>query len=143
MIDRIQLSLDAYYIIKDHEEPIDPDNIEEAAEILHKYKNGIIFIGEPEPIQGTDMVETMISIIQKTIISKRYSVTYALDANKSIHLNVYDLLSSIPPICKNATTKKLEAIGNKYWAEYLDDIMSGERHLLPICSIAEYDKWFQ
>lgn len=141
MIDRIQLSLDAYYYIKDGEEPIDPDNLEEADEILHKYKNGVIFVGEPEPIQGTDMVETMISIIQKTIISKRYLITYALTSDKSVYISVGDLQE-----CKMRglfTTKKLEAIGNKYWAEYLDDIMSGERHLLPICSIAEYDKWFQ
>lgn len=141
MIDRIQLSLDAYYYIKDGEEPIDPDNLEEADEILHKYKNGIIFIGEPEPIKGTDMVETMISIIQKTIISKRYLITYALTSDKSVYISVGDLQE-----CKMRglfTTKKLEAIGNKYWAEYLDDIMSGEHHLLPICSIAEYDKWFQ
>ena len=141
MIDRIQLSLDAYYYIKDGEEPIDPDNLEEADEILHKYKNGIIFIGEPEPIQGTDMVETMISIIQKTIISKRYLITYALTSDKSVYISVGDLQEC--KMCGLFTTKKLEAIGNKYWAEYLDDIMSGERHLLPICSIAEYDKWFQ
>lgn len=141
MIDRIQISSDTYYYIKNGEEPIDPDNLEEANEILHKYKNGIIFIGEPEPIQGTDMVETVISIIQKTIISKRYLITYALTSDKSVYISVGDLQE-----CKMRglfTTKKLVAIGNKYWAEYLDDIMSGERHLLPICSIIEYDKWFQ
>lgn len=141
MIDRIQISSDTYYYIKDGEEPIDPDNLEEADEILNRYKNGIILIGEPEPIQGTDMVETMISVIQKTIISKRYLITYALTSDKSVYISVGDLRE-----CKMHglfTTKKLEAIGDKYWAEYLDDIMSGERHLLPICSIAEYDKWFQ
>lgn len=141
MIDRIQISSDTYYYIKDSEEPIDPDNLEEANEILNKYKNGIIFIGEPEPIQGTDMVETMISIIQKTIISKRYLITYALASDKSVYISVCDLQE-----CKTHilfTTKKLEVIGNKYWAEYLDDVNSHERHLLPICSKAEYDKWFQ
>lgn len=141
MIDRIQISSDTYYYIKDGEEPIDPDNLEEADEILNRYKNGVILIGEPESIQGTDMVETMISVIQKTIISKRYLITYALTSDKSVYISVGDLRE-----CKMRglfTTKKLEAIGDKYWAEYLDDIMSGERHLLPICSIAEYDKWFQ
>lgn len=141
MIDRIQISSDTYYYIKDGEEPIDPDNLEEANEILNRYKNGIIFIGEPEPIQGTDMVETMISIIQKTIISKRYLITYALTSDKSAYISVGDLQEC--KMCGLFTIKKLEAIGNKYWAEYLDDIMSGERHLFPICSIAEYDKWFQ
>lgn len=140
MIDRIQLSSDTYYYIKDGEEPIDPDNLEEAAEILHRYKNGIVFIGEPEPIQGTDMVETMISIIQKTIISKRYLITYALTSDKSVYISVGDLQEC--KMCGLFTTKELEAIGDKYWAEYLDDIDSG-RHLFPICSIAEYDKWFQ
>ncbi len=141
MIDRIQLSSDAYYYIKDDEEPIDPNNLEEATEILHRYKNGIIFIGEPEPIQSTDMVETIISIIQKTVISKRYLITYALTSNKSVYISVGNLQE-----CKMRglfTTKKLEAIGDKYWAEYLDDMDSHEHHLLPICSIAEYDKWFQ
>lgn len=141
MIDRIQLSSDTYYYIRDDEEPIDPDNLEEATEILHRYKNGIIFIGEPEPIQGTDMVETMISIIQKTIISKRYLITYALASDKSVYISVGDLQE-----CKMHglfTTKKLEAIGDKYWAEYLDDTDSHECHLLSICSKAEYDKWFQ
>ena len=141
MIDIIQLSSDAYYYIKDDEEPIDPNNLEEATEILHRYKNGIIFIGEPEPIQSTDMVETIISIIQKTVISKRYLITYALTSNKSVYISVGNLQE-----CKMRglfTTKKLEAIGDKYWAEYLDDMDSHEHHLLPICSIAEYDKWFQ
>ena len=140
MIDRIQLSSDTYYYIKDGEEPIDPDNLE-AAEILHKYKNGIIFIGEPEPIQGTDMVETMISITQKMTISKRYLITYALTSDKSVYISAGDLQE-----CKMHelfAIKKLEAIGDKYWAEYLDDTDSCERHLLPICSKAEYDKWFQ
>jgi len=132
MIDTIQLSGDAYYYLLNGEEPLDPDNLEEANEIAERYEYGIKFLGEPEPIDGTDMVETKISIPTAIKLAEDKVVIFMLLPDKLCKVKIADNYNS---------SVSLESIGDKYWAEYFNNGY-GTRHLLPICKISDYEKWF-
>jgi len=132
MVDTIQLSSDAYYYLLNGEEPLDPDNLEEAYEIAERYKYGIKFLGKPEPIDGTDMVETRISISIAIKLAEDKVVIFTLLPDKLCKVKIENDYGS---------TVSLEPIGDKYWAEYFNNGY-GTKYLLPVCKISDYEKWF-
>lgn len=138
-IKTIQVSSDAYYYLRYGEEPIDPDNIDEADELKQTFSPEFRFVSRPEPIQGTDMVEVQISVAEEAKIEGRFIVRFIVMPNKETEVRVYDSKSGY--VEKHAV-EKLEAIGDAYWAEYRYYTISRTRNSLQVCKIAEYEKWF-
>lgn len=132
MIDTIQLTGDAYYYLLNGEEPLDPDNLEEAYEIEQMYKGGIQFVGEPEPIVGTDMVEVKVSVPIVIKLAENNVIVFSPLPNRQCKIKIGN---------EHPETVPLESIGDKYWAEYYNNGF-GTRNLLPVCKISDYEKWF-
>lgn len=137
-IETIQITGDAFYYLRDGEEPIDPDNLEEAEEFKTLFGN-FRFISEPEPIIGTDMVEVKISAAEQKKIAGQFLFEFIILPNKKVHVRVFDSKTNYEERNK---IQNLEQIGDAYWAEYRYHSTSRYRDLLPVCKIAEYEKWF-
>lgn len=135
----IQLTGDAFYYLRDGEEPIDPDNIEEAEEFETMFGN-FRFISDPEPITGTDMVEVKISVAEQKKIAGQFIFEFIVLPNKKVHVRVFDTKTNHE---ERNQAQNLEPIGDTYWAEYRYHSTSHCRYLLPICKISEYEKLFQ
>lgn len=138
-IETIQLTGDAFYLLRDNEEPIDPDNIEEAEELQQMFQPSFLFISEPEPVQGTDMVEAKISIAERHKIAGTHVVDFTPLPNKKVKTYVFDTKQGI---VERNQIQDLEPIGDTYWSEYRYHESSHSRDLLPVCKISEYEKWF-
>lgn len=134
----IQLTGDSFYYLRDSEEPIDPDNLEEAEEFKTLFGN-FRFISEPEPIVGTDMVEAKISIAERKKIAGQFIFEFIVLPDKKAHVRVFDLKTNYE---ERNQIQDLEPIGDAYWAEYRYHSTSHYRDLLPVCKIAEYEKLF-
>lgn len=137
-IEAIQITGDAFYYLRDGEEPIDPDNLEEAEEFKTLFGN-FRFISEPEPIVGTDMVEVKISAAEQKKIAGQFLFEFIILPNKKVHVRVFDSKTNYE---ERNQIQNLEPIGDTYWAEYMYHSTSRYRDLLPVCKIAEYEKWF-
>lgn len=137
-IETIQITGDAFYYLRDSEEPIDPDNIEEAEEFKTLFGN-FRFISEPEPIVGTDMVEVKISAAEQKKIAGQFLFEFIILPNKKVHVRVFDSKTNYE---ERNQIQNLEPIGDAYWAEYRYHSTSRYRDLLPVCKIREYEKWF-
>ncbi len=137
-IEAIQITGDAFYYLRDGEEPIDPDNLEEAEEFKTLFGN-FRFISEPEPIVGTDMVEVKISAAEQKKIAGQFLFEFIILPNKKVHVRVFDSKTNYE---ERNQIQNLEPIGDAYWAEYRYHSTSRYRDLLPVCKIAEYEKWF-
>ena len=137
-IETIQITGDAFYYLRDGEEPIDPDNIEEAEEFKTLFGN-FRFISEPEPIVGTDMVEVKISAAEQKKIAGQFLFEFIILPNKKVHVRVFDSKTNYE---ERNQIQNLEPIGDAYWAEYRYHSTSRYRDLLPVCKITEYEKWF-
>lgn len=137
-IETIQITGDAFYYLRDGEEPIDPDNLEEAEEFKTLFGN-FRFISEPEPIVGTDMVEVKISAAEQKKIAGQFLFEFIILPNKKVHVRVFDSKTNYE---ERNQIQNLEPIGDTYWAEYRYHSTSRYRDLLPVCKIAEYEKWF-
>lgn len=137
-IETIQITGDAFYYLKDGEEPIDPDNLEEADEFKTLFGN-FRFISEPEPIVGTDMVEVKISAAEQKKVAGQFLFEFIILPNKKAHVRVFDSKTNYE---ERNQIQNLEPIGDAYWAEYRYHSTSRYRDLLPVCKIAEYEKWF-
>ena len=137
-IETIQITGDAFYYLRDGEEPIDPDNLEEADEFKTLFGN-FRFISEPEPIVGTDMVEVKISAAEQKKIAGQFLFEFIILSNKKVHVRVFDSKTNYE---ERNQIQNLEPIGDAYWAEYRYHSTSRYRDLLPVCKIAEYEKWF-
>ena len=137
-IETIQITGDAFYYLRDGEEPIDPDNLEEADEFKTLFGN-FRFISEPEPIVGTDMVEVKISAAEQKKIAGQFLFEFIILTNKKVHVRVFDSKTNYE---ERNQIQNLEPIGDAYWAEYRYHSTSRYRDLLPVCKIAEYEKWF-
>ena len=59
--------------------------------------------------------------------------------NKKVHVRVFDSKTNYE---ERNQIQNLEPIGDAYWAEYRYHSTSHYRDLLPVCKIAEYEKWF-
>ena len=138
-IETIQISSDAYYYLHCGEEPIDPDNIDEADELKQTFSPGFRFVSKPEPIQGTDMVEVQISVAEEHKIEGHFIVRFIVMPYRNVEVRVYDSRSGY---MEKHDVEKLEAIGDAYWAEYRYYAISRTRNSLQVCKIAEYEKWF-
>lgn len=138
-IETIQLTGDAFYLLRDNEEPIDPDNIEEAEDLKQMFQPSFLFISEPEPVQGTDMVEAKISIAERHKIAGTHVVYFTPLPDKKVKVYVFDI--KYGTINRNQI-QDLEPIGDTYWSEYCYHESSRSRDLLPVCKISEYEKWF-
>lgn len=53
----LQLSNDAFFYLKEEEEPLDEENLEEAQEVLQMFPAGFIIEDDWKPVDGTDMIE--------------------------------------------------------------------------------------
>lgn len=137
-IETIQITGDAFYYLRDNEEPIDPDNIEEAEEFKAMFGN-FRFISEPEPIANTDMVEAKISIAEQKKIAGQFIFEFIILPDKKVHVRVFDSKANYE---ERNQIQNLEPIGDAYWAEYRYHSTSRCRDLLPVCKITEYEKWF-
>ena len=137
-IETIQITGDEIYYLRDGEEPIDPDILEEAEEFKTLFGN-LRFISEPEPIVGTDMVEVKISAAEQKKIAGQFLFEFIILPNKKVHVRVFDSKTNYE---ERNQIQNLEPIGDAYWAEYRYHSTSHYRDLLPVCKIAEYEKWF-
>lgn len=137
-IETIQITGDAFYYLRDNEEPIDPDNIEEAEEFKAMFGN-FRFISDPEPIANTDMVEAKISVAEQKKIAGQFIFEFIILPDKKVHVRVFDSKAGYE---ERNQIQNLEPIGDAYWAEYRYHSTSRCRDLLPVCKIAEYEKWF-
>lgn len=137
-IETIQITGDAFYLLRDGEEPIDPDNIEEAEEFKTLFGN-FMFISDPEPIIGTDMVETKVSIAEQKKIAGQFIFEFIILPDKKAHVRVFDSKANYE---ERNQIQDLERMGDAYWVEYRYHSTSRCRDLLPVCKIAEYEKWF-
>ena len=88
-IETIQITGDAFYYLRDGEEPIDPDNLEEAEEFKTLFGN-FRFISDPEPIIGTDIVEVKISAAEQKKIAGQFLFEFIILPNKKVHVRVFD-----------------------------------------------------
>lgn len=140
-IETIQLTADAYYYLHSGEEPIDPDNIEEADELIETYKPRFNFISKPEPIGGTDMVEVKISVAERLPLPGTDVVDFVVLPNKKVRV-VISNLGQTKNFESLDTIADLEPIGDAYWAQYAYYEDSKTRNLLPVCKISEYEKLF-
>lgn len=134
----IQLTGDSFYYLRDDEEPIDPDNLEEAEEFKTLFGN-FRFISEPEPIIGTDMVEAKISVAERKKIAGQFIFEFIILPDKKAHVRVFDLKTNYE---ERNQIQDLEPMGDAYWVEYRYHSTSRCRDLLPVCKIHEYEKWF-
>ena len=137
-IETIQITGDAFYYLRDGEEPIDPDNLEEADEFKTLFGN-FRFISEPEPIVGTDMVEVKISAAEQKKIAGQFLFEFIVLLNKKARVRVFDLKANYE---ERNQIQDLEPIGDAYWVEYRYHSTSRCRDLLPVCKIRAYEKWF-
>lgn len=139
LIQTIQLSGDAYYYLLNGEEPLDPDNIDEAKELVSMLGD-FEFISEPDPVQGTDAVEVKIALVDKhklfgtweaiiTLCQKKYYVSVTVLETHTGEHSYYDDMQQLKPI------------GDAYWAEIRTN-KDGSKDYLPICKIEDYEKWF-
>lgn len=142
MIETIQITSDAYYFIKYDEEPLDPDNIEEAEELIDMFKPRFDFIGEPEPVDGTDMVEVKISIAERKKLAESCVVDFIILPDKQVHVTVSNLRPNSNFEARDQI-QDLEPIGDAYWAEYAYSESSKTRSLLPVCKIVDYENQFR
>lgn len=134
----IQLTGDSFYYLRDGEEPIDPDNIEEAEEFKTLFGN-FRFISDPEPIVGTDMVEVKISAAERKKIAGQFIFEFIILPNKKASVRVFDLKTGYE---ERNQIQDLEPIGDAYWVEYRYHNTSRCRDLLPVCKINEYESCF-
>lgn len=134
----IQLTGDSFYYLRDGEEPIDPDNLEEAEEFKTLFGN-FRFISEPEPIVGTDMVEVKISAAERKKIAGQFIFEFIILPDKKAHVRVFDLKTNYE---ERNQIQDLEPMGDAYWVEYRYHSTSRCRDLLPVCKIHEYERWF-
>lgn len=140
-IKTIQITGDTFYWLRYGEEMIDPDNMEEAQEIINMFGPCFDFISEPIPVDGTDMVEVEISVGDRHIIAGTHVVDFTPLPDKKVRVYVFNKMSPEEPAERNQI-QDLEPIGDTYWSEYRYHSTSRCRDLLPVCKIAEYEKWF-
>ena len=140
-IETIQITSDAFFWLKNGEEMLDPENEEEAFEILDKFKPCFEFISESIPVDGSDMVEVKISIGERHVIAGTLVVDFTPLPNKNVKVCVTDK-STATGIYERNQIQKLESIGDAYWVEYKYHNTSRCRDLLPVCKIDEYENCF-
>lgn len=140
-IESLQLTGDSFYWLRYGEEMLDPENEDEAQEIIDRFKPCFEFISEPIPVDGTDMVEVEISIGERHKIAGTHVVDFIPLPHKNVRVCVYNEVNPEGPDERNQI-QDLEPIGDKYWAEYRYHTNSRCRDLLPVCKISDYEKWF-
>lgn len=139
LIQTIQLTGDAYYYLLKGEEPLDPDNIDEVKELLSTLGE-FDFISEPDPIRGTDMVEVKIALYDKHTLIGSYQAIFILSPTKGkVFVSIYNTNTNKYE-CYNSI-EDLKPIGDAYWV-HIRTNRDGSKDYLPICKIAEYEKWF-
>mgnify|MGYP006954683585 CR=1 FL=1 len=137
-IKTIQITSDAFFWLKSGEEMLDPDNIKEAEEFKALFGN-FVFISNPEPIMGTDMVEVKVSVAERKKIAGRFIFEFIILPNKKSSVRVFDLKTGYE---ERNQIQDLEPIGDAYWVEYRYHNTSHCRDLLPVCKINEYENCF-
>lgn len=138
LIQTIQLSFDAYNYIAFGTEPlIDPDAVDEAEE-LKQMIGPFTMMGEPETIEGTDLVETKISLIDIRKLPETWIAQFVLQARyEQVEVNVYNKKGEYA--ISDAFIMK--RIGDAYWAPIRFN-RDGSTDYLPVCKIMDYEKWF-
>ena len=80
----LQLSNDAFFFIRDGEEPLDEDNLEEANEILTMFPYGFEIADDWQAIESTDMVE--VTFIPYTEEEISYDMSYEIAKGYFYHI---------------------------------------------------------
>lgn len=84
----LQLSNDAFYYLKDEDEPLDESNLEEAQEVFAMFPDGFIIEDHWQAIKGTDLIEA--TFVPYTQDTAEYDAYWEMARGVSLQLTYLD-----------------------------------------------------